>query len=149
MIKSDLLFEKDTENGTSCAKNRSEEKTMTSVPGKADKCLNALSDLLLKTQHEPGKLIISHTSAYVINRDYHKLKNKYGTKWTAQYFRSVAYLFDADKHKIVEYRYAGVVINDCNCYHFHAITDISFRRINPRVAFVTDVTHQFVDCLGE
>lgn len=82
------------------------------------------------------------TQSEVINRDFEKLKKKYGSKFVINYFKVVDSLFNPNRRTVFEYRYAGVVTEDCGCYHFHAIAGFNYKI--HYVSFVIDITEQFV-----
>lgn len=82
------------------------------------------------------------TPKEVIDRDWEKLKKAQGLKWAINYFAIMDKLRNPNYYNIVEYRYAGVVTEDCGCYHFHAIMGLKWKK-NNYIAFVIDITHQY------
>jgi hypothetical protein len=82
------------------------------------------------------------TPSDIINRDFKKLKKKFGNKFATKYFKVADKLFNPNRRTVFEYRYAGLVTEDCGCYHFHAIAGFDYKL--PYVSFVIDITEQFV-----
>jgi hypothetical protein len=83
------------------------------------------------------------TSADVINRDYAILRDAKGEKFAQKYFKQVDRLLDPNRHEIVEYRSAGVVVKQGETYTFYPLMDMPLKewRLSSQT---TNVTSQFV-----